>query len=71
MLSFKSNMVKSDIETPQSFMVEKSKLRINYYAGCVANVYFLELLVILVSSNKLRKIVCCTCDSKDAAMRIC
>ena len=46
-----------DFEIPQSFVVENSKWRINFYTGCVTNVNFSEVDSNLVFSHKLQKIV--------------
>ena len=44
-------------EVPQTFIVENSKQSINFNTGCVAMWLFSKLVVIVVSSNKLWKIV--------------
>ena len=41
----------SDIETPQFFIVEKSKPCTNFNTGYVTNVTFRKMVVIVVSSN--------------------
>ena len=56
-------MVWSDFEIPQPFIVENGKQRINFNL-------FANLVVMLVSSNRFRKIVRSTCGSKDVATRI-
>ena len=64
-------MVRSDFTIPQSFIVENSnsKQRINFNSA--TNMSFWNRVVILVSSDSLRKIVRVTCGSKEIAMRIC
>ena len=61
-------MVRSDFEIPQFFIVENSKQRISIVLQMCL---FGKLVVILVSSDNLRKIVRVTCGSKDVAMRNC
>ena len=59
-------MVTSDVETPQSFIVENGKQRINF--NSVTNVSFWE-----PGSNFgiFKQPVRSTCGSKDVVMRIC
>ena len=61
-------MVRSDFEIPQFFVVENSKQRISIVLQMCL---FGNLVVILVSSDNLRKIVRATCGSKDVATRNC
>ena len=62
-------MVMSDFEIAQSFIAENSK---NVLIWLVLQMcIFGNLVVILVSSNNLRKIARITCGSKDVVMTIC
>ena len=55
--SLKYTMIWSDFELPQSFIVENSKQCINFNTYVLQMWFFRKLIVIVVSSNKLRKIV--------------
>ena len=65
-------MVWSDLEIPKSFIVENSKLGLISIQDALQMLHF---RMIVVSSNKLRKIVLmnfvAVMISKDIAMRIC
>ena len=67
--SFKYSMVRHDFEIPRSFIVENSNQLL--ISIVLQMCLFENLVLILVSSNNLRKIVRITCYSKDVAMRIC
>ena len=64
----KRNFLRAGIS--QSSIVGISKQRINFYTDVLQMCLFGNLVVILVSSNKLRKIVHSNCGSKDVFFSI-